>query len=76
MKMKTNVAVQTANDCIRHVLKDAYAELEYKYVKETRKQSLLDRIEHLENVMRTLDGMVTYIKIQGVHTIVEEKEDG
>ena len=51
MKMKTNVAVQTANDCIRHVLKDAYAELEYKYVKETRKQSLLDRIEHLENVL-------------------------
>ena len=71
--MKIDAAVKTANDCIRHVLKDARAELGYAYAKESRKQNLQDRIEHLESVMETLNGMAAYIKIQGVHTISGDK---
>lgn len=71
--MKISAAVQTANDCIRHVLKETFRELEYKYAKEDRKQALRDRIKHLEDTMDTLEGMGTYIKIQGTHTISREK---
>jgi hypothetical protein len=69
--MKIKSAVRTANDCIEHVLKEAYKELDYKYTGKPRRQVLENRIEHLQDVMETLKGMEAYII--GVHTISREE---
>ena len=71
--MKIESAVQTANDCIRHVLKETYKELDYKYAKESRKQDLENRIEHLQNVMETLDGMRIVLETKGLQKILGDE---